>query len=200
MLHEEANLMFLWRATAEIIPLPWSYMLGSWSSPNAPHPQLREKVRAWTGFLQPGFKLPKDAPERHRRRLPAKALPGPNAGHAVCCHGGWREAASAAPLPSDTAHCCQQPRLAPHDLDVHQPEKELAELAACSPRPWTAGATGCGQRVGAVRAPGSGERAASASCQLGDKRKHEAAPAPAPNSKGFVYPNCQEQKVQLPWL
>lgn len=60
------------------------------------------------------------------------------------------------PLSPGTQHIPpprQQPRLAPHHLNAHQPERELAQLAACSPLLQTTGTQGGGERAGAIPAP-----------------------------------------------
>lgn len=87
----------------------------------------------------------------------------------LCAATGAGGRVPSAALPGDTARCCQQPRLAPHNLNVHQPEQELAELPACSPQPRATGAKGSGQRVGAVCAPavrGHLQRGANGLCEL----------------------------------
>lgn len=131
------------------------------------------------------FQTLKDAPECHHWGQPAHAPLEPCARH-TSVPTGVQGQCHAQPCPQ---------RHSSHAL-LHMAWTHSSGARTCSPRPGLQEPR-AGDMSGVATAPsvpGCWHRdpEPSARPQLRGKHKHEAAPALAPHSEGFIYPNCQE--------
>lgn len=121
------------------------------------------------------------------RRRTRRLLPGGLAGG--CLHG-----------PSPRGHGalrCQRPRLAPHDVNAHQPEQELAELAACS-REGLRGACRGGTRSCRAWLPAAGSERPLQTASSGASTSVRLSQLRLPIAKGSFTRTARNRKFNCP--
>lgn len=177
-----------------------SCLFGTWSSPSTLCPQVCDKVYERSSFLlsvsnsflqsvSNSFLQSVSNPQGCTR-VPPLGTASPCTTGALCRHTS---------VPTGVqGQCHAQPCPQRHSSHawLHMAWTHSSGARTCSPRPGLQEPR-AGDMSGVATAPsvpGCWHRdpEPSARPQLRGKHKHEAAPALAPHSKGFIYPNCQE--------